>query len=154
MSISSSSVVRDDGSMSNNNPDPRPDGPKTRRAFTAEQKVGYLAAYEQATETSEGNDYLRSQGLYASQVAEWRRLRDAGLLNSSPGAPTGTRGGTRGATRMSAEQAEIARLRRQLDVSVRKLARTEVALEIMGKARELLEELSESSPEPPPHDKR
>lgn len=150
MSISTSSVVRDDGSMSNNNPAPRPDGPKTRRAFTAEQKLGYLAAYEQATETSEGNDYLRSQGLYASQVAEWRRLRDAGLLNSSPGAPTGTKG----ATRMSAEQAEIARLRRQLDVSERKLARTEVALEIMGKARELLEELSESSPEPPPHDKR
>ncbi len=146
MSISTSSVVRDDGSMSNNNPDPRPDGPKTRRAFTAEQKLGYLAAYERATETSEGNDYLRSQGLYASQVAEWRRLRDAGLLNSSPGAPAGAKGGTR----MSAEQAEIARLRRQLEVSERQLARTAVALEIMGKARELLEELSESSPQPPP----
>ena len=43
------------------------------------------------------------------------------------------------------EQAEIARLRRELDVSERRLSRTEVALEIMGKARALLEDISESA---------
>lgn len=152
MSVSLSSIVRDDDSMSNANPSgPRSDGPKTRRAFTQEQKRNYLAAYEQAMETSDGGDYLRSQGLYYSQVAEWRRLRDAGMLKDSAG---GAATGARASTRMSSEQAEIAKLRRELEVSERRLARTEVALEIMGKARELLEDLSKSSTEPPPHGKR
>jgi len=47
--------------------------------------------------------------------------------------------------RLTAEQTEIARLRRELDKAGRRLATTEVALDIMGKARELLEELSKSS---------
>ena len=46
---------------------------------------------------------------------------------------------------LTAEQSEIALLRRQTDKAERRLATTEVALEIMGKARELLEELSRSS---------
>lgn len=151
MSISSSSIVRDDGSMTNTNAGgPRSDGPKTRRAFTPEQKRKHLAAYEQAMETGEGGDYLRSKGLYYSQVAEWRRLRDAGMLEASVEGPASTRG----STRMSAEQAEIAKLRRELDVSERRLARTEVALEIMGKARELLEDISKSSTDDTPHGKR
>ena len=143
----SMSVVGDDGAMTNtNNSGPRADSPK-RRSFTEEQKRSYLAAYEAAMETSDGSDYLRSKGLYHSQVAEWRKLRDAGILADTPGPPPG---GTTKVRRMTAEQAEIAHLKRKLDVSERRLARTEVALEIMGKARELLEELSESSPPPPP----
>jgi hypothetical protein len=51
--------------------------------------------------------------------------------------------------RPSADQAEIARLRRQLDVAQRRLARTEAALVIMGKAQLLLEDLSESTGTPP-----
>lgn len=152
MSISSSSIVRDDGSMTNTNAGgPRSDGPKTRRAFTPEQKRKHLAAYEQAMETGEGGDYLRSQALYYSQVAEWRRLRDAGMLEDSA---DGSAAGAKTSTRMSAEQAEIAKLRRELDVSERRLARTEVALEIMGKARELLEDISKSSTDDTPHGKR
>lgn len=152
MSISPSIIVRDDDTMTNSNTSgPRADGPKTRRAFTSEQKRTHLAAYEQAMETGEGGDYLRSQALYYSQVAEWRRLRDAGMLEAIP---AGAAAGAKTGTRMSPEQAEIAKLRRELDVSEKRLARTEVALEIMGKARELLEELSESSTQPPPHGKR
>jgi hypothetical protein len=49
--------------------------------------------------------------------------------------------------RLSAEQAEIARLRGQLSKAERRLARTEVALEIMGKAHALLGEISESAPD-------
>jgi len=47
--------------------------------------------------------------------------------------------------RPSAEQAEIARLRRRLEVTEARLATTETALDIMGKARELLETISKSS---------
>ena len=45
----------------------------------------------------------------------------------------------------SKEQAEIARLRRELDQAQQRLDRTETALEIMGKARALLEETSKSA---------
>lgn len=52
-------------------------------------------------------------------------------------------------TRPSAEQAEIARLRRELHLAQATLARTETALTIMGKARELLEDISRSEPDGP-----
>jgi hypothetical protein len=55
--------------------------------------------------------------------------------------------------RLTAEQAEIARLRRQLSKAETRLATTEVALEIMGKARELLEGLTKSSRDQDPHTK-
>ena len=55
---------------------------------------------------------------------------------------------------LTAEQSEIALLRRQTDKAERRLATTEVALEIMGKARELLEELSRSSRDENPRTRR
>jgi transposase len=70
-------------------------------------------------------------------ISEWRRLRDAGVLE---GKEPGTRVG-----RPSAEQAEIGRLRRELAERERRLATTETALEIMGKAHALLEQISESA---------
>ena len=92
---------------------------------------------EAATERGEGGAYLREHGLYSSLISEWRRLRDAGVLaGKQPNEKIG---------KLTAEQAEIARLRRQLNKAERRLATTEVALEIMGKARELLEEISRSS---------
>jgi len=45
--------------------------------------------------------------------------------------------------RPSAEQAEIARLTRELDLTRRRLAKTEAALDLVGKAHALLEEFSE-----------
>ena len=78
-------------------------------------------------------------------MCEWRRQRDAGLLaGKKPGEKIGP---------LTAEQAEIARLRRQLDKAERRLATTEVALELMRKARELLEGLTKSSRDENPHTK-
>ena len=75
-----------------------------RRSFSPAQKLDHLAAYEAACERSEGGAYLRSQGLFSSQITEWRKLRDAGVLaGKRPGERVG---------KPSAEQAEIARLRR------------------------------------------
>jgi hypothetical protein len=106
----------------------------------------HLAAYDQACQEGQGGAYLREQGLYSSQVTEWRKLRDAGVLE---GRPAGAK-----LRRLSAEQAEIARLRAQLDKAERRLARTEVALDIMGKAHALLEEISESAQDEPPSTRR
>jgi transposase len=116
---------------------PRKGGPTRRRSFTPAQKLLHLTDYEAACRTRTGGAYLRREGLHSSQITEWRQLRDSGVLaGKQPGDRIG---------RPTPEQAEIARLRRSLDKANQKLARTEVALEIMGKARELLEDLSSSS---------
>ena len=119
---------------------PRAGGPQRRRTFSPAEKLAHLAAYEQALLVGDGGAYLRREGLYSSLISEWRKQRDAGVLE---GQPAGAKVG-----KLTAEQAEIARLRRELDKTTKRLATTEAALQIMGKAHALLESLSESA-EPP-----
>jgi transposase len=145
--MTSSSVVSrvgDDGGMSSAVPEPA--GPRAdrplRRSFTPAEKIDHLAAYEAACEQQQGGAYLRREGLFSSQITEWRKLRDAGVLaGKKPGERVG---------KPSVEQAEIARLRRDLDRAERRLATTETALTIMGKAHALLEQISESATDEPP----
>ena len=140
---SSLAAVRDDGPMTS--PGPRSGGPASRRSFSSAQKLDHLAAYEAAVANGQGGAYLRQHGLYSSLISEWRWLRDAGVLaGKAPGEKIG---------RLTAEQAEIARLRRQLDKAERRLVTTEAALEIMGKAHELLEVLTKSSQDDAEHTK-
>jgi transposase len=136
--------VVDDGVMDGSQP--RAGGPSRRRTFTPAEKLQHLAAYDLACENGQGGAYLRQEGLYSSQITEWRKLRDAGVLE---GRPPGAKVG-----RLTAEQVEIARLRAQLSKAERRLARTEVALDIMGKAHALLEEISESAQDDPPSTRR
>ena len=127
-------VVTDDGVVSAPS---IPDGPTRRRSFTPGQKLKYLSEYETACETGEGGAYLRRQGLYSSLISEWRKQRDAGLLEGkNPGQTVG---------RPNAVQAENARLKAQLRKSEAELSMTRTALEIMGKAHALLEQISESA---------
>lgn len=128
-------VVRDDSPMTK--PGPRAGGPVSRRVFSPAEKLEHLAAYDEAARSRVAGAYLREHGIYSSQVTEWRRLRDAGVLaGRKPGGRIG---------KLTPEQAEIARLRRELEITQRRLGITEVALGIMGKAHELLEEISKSS---------
>jgi transposase len=133
MTSSTISFVNDNERMDPTHP--RADGPRRRRAFTAADKLAHLAAYEQACQDGEGGAYLRREGLYSSSISEWRKQRDAGVL---AGKPPGEKVG-----RLTAEQAEIARLTRELDRANKRLQTTEVALDIMGKAHALLETLYE-----------
>src|SRR3954453_13165945 len=85
--------------------------------------------------TVKGAVYLRREGLYSSLISEWRKQRDAGVLaGKRPGEKVG---------RLPAEQAEIAGLTRENARMSKRLATTEAALDIMGKAHALLESLSE-----------
>ena len=143
MSSPSVIAVRDDSSMTTDHPGPRAGGPTPRRSFTPVQKLDHLTAYDDAIRRGQGGAYLREQGIYSSQITEWRKLRDAGVLQGrNPGQSIG---------RLTADQAEIARLRRSLAQAEQRLETTEVALTIMGKAHELLEKLSKSSRDEPPH---
>lgn len=128
-----------DSSMTNLGP--RAGGPSRRRTFTPAEKLELLAGYEQAAADKNGGAYLRENGLYSSQMTEWRKLRDAGALE---GKSAGSRIG-----KLSAEQLEIARLRRQLEVSEGQRKKTEEALEIMGKLSAFFENaINESQDEP------
>ena len=114
-----------------------PDGPTRRRSFTPSQKLKYLSEYETACETGQGAAFLRRAGLYSSLISEWRRQRDAGLLEGKrPGDAVG---------RPSAVQAENARLKAQLRKAEKERDTAEAALEIMGKLHALLESISESA---------
>lgn len=127
-------VAAEDGVVSSSS---IPDGATRRRSFTPSQKLKYLSEYEAAVETGQGGAFLRRQGLYSSLISEWRKQRDAGLLEGkNPGDAIG---------RPSAVQAENARLKAQLRKAEQKLATTEMALDIMGKAHALLEQISESA---------
>ncbi len=127
-------------------PGPRAGGPTPRRSFTPAQKLELLAQYEQACTSQEGGAFLREQGLYSSQITEWRKLRDAGVLEGKkPGEKIG---------KLTKDQAEIARLRRQLEVSESRLKRSEAALGVMGKLHDFLETLSEDTDNDPKPKKR
>ena len=139
---------RDDGSSSPLRPGPRAhDGPSprpSRRSFSAEYKLGIVAEYEAAPNGEKGA-ILRREGLYSSHVIEWTRARDAGTLD---GATDSRQSGNR--SKRSAEAAELERLRARNAKLESQLATTRTALDIMGKAHALLEQLSESADEKNP----
>lgn len=133
------SLRADDGVVSSSG-GPRADQPR-RRVFTAEYKLAMVAEYDRATGPGERGALLRREGLYHSHIIEWRKARDAGTLVARSGVepladaeegeePSST---PRRRGRTSAEQAELERLRRQNEKLARDLARTQAALEIMGK---------------------
>jgi transposase len=123
-------------------PAPRP----TRRVFSPEYKLAMVAEYENAANGEKGA-ILRREGLYSSHIIEWTRARDAGALTGGPAesaAPAKR-------VKRSAEQVELEKLRRRNEKLESDLKKTRMALDIMGKAHALLEELSESveNDEPP-----
>ncbi|WP_043718767.1 transposase [Kutzneria sp. 744] len=123
-------------------PAPRP----TRRAFTPEYKLAIVTEYENAPNGEKGA-ILRREGLYSSHVIEWTRARDAGALTTGPTDPAAPAR----RPKKTAEQIELDKLRRRNAQLEADLTKTRLALDIMGKAHALLEELSESADtdEPP-----
>ena len=120
---------------------PRAGRPR-RRVFTAEYKARVLAEYDAVEEPGGKGALLRREGLYSSHLVEWRRARDAGVLQAlSPAARPGKR---------TPEQARIAALTARAERAERELAKTRAALDVVGKAHALLGLLSESADTPPP----
>lgn len=89
------------------------------------EKPTHLDAYKQAIQTHEGGAYLRTNGLYSSQIVQWRKQRDAGIFDGKqPGETIG---------KPTKEEAQIARLKRQLAKRQRHLETTQTALDVTGK---------------------
>ena len=116
-------------------PAPRP----VRRSFTAAYRLAIVAEYESAPRGEKGA-VLRREGLYHSHIKEWASARDAGALSGLTDSRTSAK-----RPRKSAPPGEVARLRAENVRLTAQLAQTRTALDIMGKAHELLEMLSEST---------
>lgn len=128
------------GPRSAEGPSPRP----VRRSFSPEYKLAIVVEYENAPNGEKGA-ILRREGLYSSHVIEWTRARDAGALEGvADSRPLEKR------PKPSVEAAELERLRARNEKLEAELKKTRTALDIMGKAHALLEQLSESADDPEP----
>lgn len=120
-----------------------PDDPAAkpvRRRFGAEYKLAILEEYEQLSDPGAKGALLRREGLYSSHIVEWRRAREVGAIEGL--APK-----VRNSKRSAADK-EIERLRRRNERLEDQLAKHKQALEIQGKASELLARLlADSDPE-------
>ena len=123
-------VSRDqDGDVQDNtDPAARP----TRRTFSTEEKLTLLAAYEACGPGKKG-EFARREGIYSSQLTEWRRARDAGTLAA------------RDSNSSRRDRREFDKLEQKNKRLEAELERTRLALDIVGKAHALLEKLSESA---------
>ena len=104
----------------------------TRRILSVEEKLDILARYE-ACELGQKGEFARREGVYSSQLTEWRRARDAGTL------------GAKRSTRTRGENREIEKLTKKNQRLEDELERTRLALDIVGKTHALLEKLSKSA---------
>jgi len=112
-------------------------GKPKRRNFSASYKLSVLKQYEALTDPGEKGAFLRREGLYSSHIVEWRRAREVGALAElAPKVRTKKAGGEQRA--LERAQRKIARLEDQLD-------RHRKALQIQGKATELLAKLLSES---------
>jgi len=124
---------RDTGVMDQHDGEHDPAAKPRRRTFTAEKKLALLAEYDAADREGRGA-LLRREAIYTSHISEWRKQRDRGTLTG----PATRR-------RKTAEQVELERLRKRNERLEKELKKTQLALEITGKAHALLELLSESA---------
>ncbi len=119
----------DDGGVGDDDPAAKP----TRRRFSAEYKLAILDEYERLTDPGAKGALLRREGLYSSHIVEWRRARDVGALRElAPKARPAKR---------TPEQVDLDRAQRRIERLESDLAKHKLALEIQGKASELLERL-------------
>lgn len=129
------SAGADNGVMPGDDPAAKP----SRRRFSAAFKRSILEEYERLTDPGAKGALLRREGLYTSHIVEWRRAREVGAL-AEPAAQS------RRST-ASSPQREIERLRRRNERLEEQLARHRQALEVQGKASELLSRLLAESAE-------
>lgn len=120
---------------------PQPDRPQRRR-YSPDYKLTILAEYDRLTAAGAKGSLLRREGLHSSHIVEWRRAREAGTLHRT-GAVAPTK------PKAASDAAVLAKATRRAERAEAELAKTKMALEIMGKAHALLEMLAESADSDP-----
>lgn len=101
-----------------------------RRRFTAAYKLRIVQEADAAVEFRQVGALLRREGLYSSQLASWRRSRDAGALTAL--------GQPRGRKPADPATAELARLQRENAALTHRLAVAEEIIAVQKKVAHLL----------------
>jgi len=101
-----------------------------RRRFSAAYKLGIIQEADAAVEFRQVGALLRREGLYSSQLAAWRRSRDAGALTAL--------GQPRGRKLADPAIAEVTRLQRENAALTRRLAVAEEIIAVQKKVSALL----------------
>jgi hypothetical protein len=128
--------VPDDGSTK---PDPEVTPQATRRYLTVAYKLKVLETVAALREQGQGavGAYLRKEGLYYSSIRSWGKLRDQGLLTKSNKGPR--------EKNHDALLAENKQLRRKLQQAEKRLAKTELIVELQKKLSAIMD-LDEPKP--------
>lgn len=116
--------VPDNGSPK---PDPEVTPRATRRYLTVAYKLKVLETVSALQEQGSGSvgAYLRKEGLYYSSLRSWKKLHDKGLLTKSTKGPREKEHDTL--------LAENKQLRRKLEQTEKRLAKTELLVELQKK---------------------
>ena len=104
--------------------DPTPPERPVRRTFTADHKARILAEYEAAPTDGSRGAILRREGLYSSHIIDWRKARDAAILDGLAPKPR--------PRTTTPEQQEIERLRRRAERAEAELAKARLVIDIQG----------------------
>jgi transposase-like protein len=106
----------------------------TRRAFSAAFKLRIVEEADQCVERGQIGALLRREGLYSSQLATWRRQREAGGLQAMVPKKRGRKAS------QDAKDVEIAVLRRENERLQKQLAQAELIIGAQKKLAEALEQ--------------
>ena len=119
-------------------PDPELRTSKPRRRFTAGYKVRVLAQLDACTEFGGIARLLRREGLYSTQVAQWRKARNTGILN-------GLSAQKRGVKPQSKDSLanRVAELEKEKAELVRRLETANTIIDVQKKVAEIFGRLSE-----------
>lgn len=114
----------------NNSETPNPEVPEKakRRRFEASYKLRILAEADRCV-PGELGELLRREGLYASQLASWRRQRDEGALNGL---------GKKRGRKSKQEDRELERLRRENAKLRERVRQAELIIDVQKKVSEML----------------
>jgi len=112
-------------------PDPevKPKKHKTRRNFSAKQKLAILTEIDDL-KRGETGAYLRRKGLYSSTVSSWRKERSNGELDAA-------KPKKRGARPKSAESKELSRLEKENLKLKKEVERGNLIIEVQKKLCQL-----------------
>ncbi len=120
-------------------PDPEVTPRATRRYLTVAYKLKVLETVAALREQGQGavGAYLRAEGLYYSSIRSWEKLRDHGLLTKRNKGPR--------EKNRDAILAENKQLRRKLEQAQKRLAKTELIVELQKKLSAIMD-LDEPNP--------
>jgi len=127
--------VKAPGDNVTSNPKPNPEVPEKqpRRRFTAQYKLRILDEVDASADQGHIGAILRREGLYYSNIRDWRQQRDQGVLH---GLSPKKRG--RKANEVNPLAQKVAELERETRRLQKKLKQAETIIEVQKKVSEIL----------------